>query len=238
MKRIFLVLLVVIFIISCALQAPPYKKHLSYLPQQQNNCKNGYSEQGIASWYGEEFNKKPTASGEIYDMYAMTAAHRTLPLGTYVTATDLDTKKSIKVRINDRGPFVRNRIIDLSYAAAEALGILQKGTTPIEICCPFSKTMLQDELGYWVQLGAYSDKSKAVNISEILKKKYHKVQILSTKLYHRVRIGPFRWSEEAYRLCDSLQNKGLNAFVIRDLTPIFQLPSPEEQISVQEEQNS
>ncbi len=238
MKQIFPILMVLSTIISCALQAPPQKNQLSYLPQQQGYCKNGYIERGIASWYGEEFNKKPTANGEIYDMYAMTAAHKTLPLGTWVTAIDLDTEKSVRVRINDRGPFIPNRIIDLSYAAAEALGILQKGTTRIEICCPFSKTMLLDELGYWVQIGAFTDKSYATKVVETLKKQYPKAQILSTESYFRVRIGPFRWSGEAYRLCDLLRNRGMSAFVIRDLTPISALTLQKEQSVVQGEQKS
>ena len=80
-------------------------------------------EEGIASWYGHPFHGRPTASGEIYSMYAMTAAHRTLPFGTRVRVHDLDNGKSVDVRINDRGPFVEGRIIDLSYSAAQAMGM-------------------------------------------------------------------------------------------------------------------
>jgi len=86
-----------------------------------------YDEVGIASWYGPGFHGKTTASGEPYDMYAFTAAHKTLPFGTVVRVVDLATGRSVVVRINDRGPFVAGRIIDLSYAAAEALGILERG---------------------------------------------------------------------------------------------------------------
>lgn len=86
-----------------------------------------YYQVGIASWYGPGFHGKRTASGEIYDMYAMTAAHRTLPFGTIVRVVDLETKRSVVVRINDRGPFVEGRIIDLSYAAAVELGMVRKG---------------------------------------------------------------------------------------------------------------
>jgi len=88
---------------------------------------SGYWEVGIASWYGPGFHGERTASGEIYDMYAMTAAHRTLPFGTIVKVVDLDTKKSVVVRINDRGPFIEGRIIDLSYAAALELDMVERG---------------------------------------------------------------------------------------------------------------
>jgi len=90
-----------------------------------------YDEVGIASWYGPGFHGKTTASGEPYDMYAFTAAHKTLPFGTVVRVVDLATGRSVVVRINDRGPFVAGRIIDLSYAAAEALGILEQGTARV-----------------------------------------------------------------------------------------------------------
>lgn len=90
-----------------------------------------YDEVGIASWYGPGFHGKATASGEPYDMYAFTAAHKTLPFGTVVRVVDLATGRSVVVRINDRGPFVAGRIIDLSYAAAEALGILARGTARV-----------------------------------------------------------------------------------------------------------
>jgi rare lipoprotein A len=88
---------------------------------------------GIASWYGEKFQGRETASGEIFDMNELTAAHRTLPFGTRVRVTDMVTDRSVVVRINDRGPFVANRIIDLSYAAAKELGLIQRGTTDVRL---------------------------------------------------------------------------------------------------------
>lgn len=92
-----------------------------------------YYQLGIASWYGEEFHGKRTSSGEIYNMYAMTAAHKTLPFGTKVLVVDLDTGRSVIVRINDRGPFIHGRIIDLSFAAAKKLGIVKKGIARVGI---------------------------------------------------------------------------------------------------------
>jgi rare lipoprotein A len=93
---------------------------------------SGYKEKGLASWYGRRYDGKPTSSGEIYDMYAMTAAHTTLPIPSYVRVTNLNNGRSVVVRVNDRGPFHDGRIIDLSYTAAWKLDIL-KGVTPVEV---------------------------------------------------------------------------------------------------------
>jgi rare lipoprotein A len=94
---------------------------------------DGYSEKGQASWYGPKYHGRTTASGEPYDMHEMTAAHRTLPFGVLVEVTDLDTRRKVRVRINDRGPFVEGRIIDLSYAAARELGIVERGMARVRI---------------------------------------------------------------------------------------------------------
>ena len=92
-----------------------------------------FVQRGIASWYGHPFHGRATSTGETYDMYAMTAAHKTLPLPTYVRVTDLDTGNRVVVRVNDRGPFVEGRVIDLSYVAAVKLGIADKGTARVEV---------------------------------------------------------------------------------------------------------
>lgn len=93
----------------------------------------GYKERGYASWYGRKFHGRKTSNGEVYDMYKMTAAHKTLPIPSYVRVTNLENKKQAVVRVNDRGPFHKGRIIDLSYAAAWKLGILKKGTALVEV---------------------------------------------------------------------------------------------------------
>ena len=95
-----------------------------------------YVQRGIASWYGHPFHGRTTSTGETYDMYAMTAAHKTLPLPTYVRVTDLDTGNRVVVRVNDRGPFVEGRVIDLSYIAAVKLGIADRGTARVEVRAP------------------------------------------------------------------------------------------------------
>ncbi len=93
----------------------------------------GFNEKGLASWYGIDFHGRDTSSGEVYDMYDMTAAHKTLPLPTYVRVVNFDNGRSLVVKVNDRGPFIRGRIIDLSYAAAYRLGITGPGTANVEI---------------------------------------------------------------------------------------------------------
>jgi len=93
----------------------------------------GYVEEGVASWYGPNFHGRRTASGEVFDMYAYTAAHRTLPFGSVVRVTRLDTGARVTVRINDRGPFKKNRILDLSYAAARELDLIRRGTARVRI---------------------------------------------------------------------------------------------------------
>lgn len=100
--------------------------------QVMSDSKN-YEEKGLASWYGSRFNKKRTSSGERFNMYRMTAAHKTLPLSTYVQVTNLSNGKQVVVKVNDRGPFVSNRLIDLSYAAAKKLGMVGRGTAPVAV---------------------------------------------------------------------------------------------------------
>ena len=94
---------------------------------------DGYRERGVASWYGKKFHGQPTASGEIYDMYQLTAAHTTLPIPTWVEVTNLSNGEKVIVKVNDRGPFIDNRIIDLSYAAAQQLGMVRAGTSLVEV---------------------------------------------------------------------------------------------------------
>jgi rare lipoprotein A len=106
-------------------------KGKTYVPLKE--VAKGFSQKGVASWYGPGFDGKKTSSGEVYDMYALTAAHTTLPLHTLVKVTNLNNQKDIVVRINDRGPFVGDRVIDLSLSAAHALGMVTPGTAPVRI---------------------------------------------------------------------------------------------------------
>jgi rare lipoprotein A len=223
MRRFPFALLVVWCTMSCSGPNRSQKDHAGRPDLPEPSPTAFYTELGIASWYGKEFHEKPTATGEIYDMYAMTAAHRTLPLGTWVVVTDLETQRSVRVRINDRGPFVKDRIIDLSYGAADELGIVDKGTTEVEVRCAYSKKTLQEKLGYWVQLGAYQDRDLAGDLAIRLKEEYPNVRVLSSETYHHVRIGPFQTEPQANQIKELLLARGQRAFVVRDLLP---LPPP------------
>ncbi len=128
----------------------------------------GYTERGVASWYGPTFHGEHTSSGESYDMYGMTAAHKTLPLPTYARVTNLKNGRSVVVRINDRGPFVANRLIDLSYTAAAKLDMLREGTTLVEVRAlvpgvPDNLTRASEIPAptLYVQVGAFSDERNA-----------------------------------------------------------------------------
>lgn len=156
----------------------------------------GYKERGTASWYGKKFHGFHTSNGEVYDMYGMSAAHKTLPLPTYAKVTNLSNGKHVIVKINDRGPFHDDRLIDLSYAAASKLGILATGTAKVEIQAldPSEKVLPQ----LYFQIGSYdlekNAKKLATRIDSLTKGKKHNIAVKHTKTktgkkYH-VFVGP------------------------------------------------
>jgi rare lipoprotein A len=196
----------------------------------------GYRERGVASWYGPGFHKFRTANGEFYDMYGMTAAHRTLPLPAYVRVTNLQNGRSAVVRVNDRGPFVGNRIIDLSYTAAAKLGMLRNGTAMVDIRAVEPSTSSSAVTAgtdsapppadtgaagaasvsapLYVQAGAFSDPQNAERMVEKLRGgSYGKIavrddQIAGRRMY-RVRIGPVRDVAEFDRVVAALEKAGI-----------------------------
>lgn len=149
----------------------------------------GYKSRGIASWYGTKFHKQRTSSGEPYNMYVMTAAHKTLPLPTYIKVKNLMNGREAVVKVNDRGPFHSDRILDLSYAAAVKLGIYPKGTAPVEIetiMGPVTRSQ------YYIQAGAFSSEFSANKLREKLKKITPvPVRIEHYQQHYVVRLGPF-----------------------------------------------
>jgi peptidoglycan lytic transglycosylase len=167
-----------------------------------------FAQEGVASWYGRKFNGKPTTSGEPYDMYAMTAAHPTLPIPSYARVTALATGKSVVVRINDRGPFHSNRILDLSYTAAYKLGIVGtgQGRVRVESINPDSERVGRNVLpsGFYVQLGAFRDLDNArallARIHTALGDDAIQGQILDADGLHRVSLGPIATETLADRL--------------------------------------
>jgi len=157
------------------------------------------SQTGIASWYGPGFHGKTTASGVIYNQHDLTAAHQTLPLGTRVRVTNLENGRSIEVLINDRGPFAKGRIIDLSYAAGEMLGMIGPGTIPVRIEVVGSGadkiSLIKDSLDYTLQLGSFSVLENARQLRDRVASKFSEVAIVplntSTSTFYRVQLGQF-----------------------------------------------
>jgi rare lipoprotein A len=187
----------------------------------------GYIERGIASWYGTKFHGRRTSSGEPYDMYAMTAAHKTLPLPTYAQVTNLRNGRTVVLKINDRGPFKDNRLIDLSYAAAIKLGITGEGTGLVEVRAldPVNYQARQKISGggaapqstpsLYLQLGAFSNAENAERLrAQLGNAGRGDVRIVRTELdrrtIYRVRIGPIANVDEADRMSRELVMLGLD----------------------------
>ena len=178
------------------------------------NSGAGYTERGVASWYGKKFHGRQTSSGETYDMYKMTAAHKALPLPTYVEVTNLGNGRRIIVKVNDRGPFVHNRIIDLSYSAASKLGIVGTGTAFVEVRAIDAHDPLRSEIGaaipepdtantddkptdrqMFIQVGAFADYDNAMRMRQrLLGYGFNNTRLIETHIngrgLYRVRVGP------------------------------------------------
>ena len=178
----------------------------------------GFREQGLASWYGLKFHGRRTSSGEPYDMYAMTAAHKTLPLPTWVRVTNRENGKSVVVKVNDRGPFHEGRIIDLSYAAAAKLGVLAKGTAPVEIVAlipgetaPATRPTRDTASGpRFIQAGAFSSLVNARSLyRRLVRVQEHPVEIRHDGNLHRVVVGPLTDSGKQQQLERTLEEWGI-----------------------------
>lgn len=177
----------------------------------------GLTQRGVASWYGPDFHGKPTASGEVYDMHALTAAHRELPLNTVIEVTNLDNGRRVQVRVNDRGPFVRGRVLDLSYAAARELDMIGPGLARVEIRVvevgkgrPGETRLTR----YTVQVGAFRDYQNALNVQTRVAVDFPGVEIESVDGWHRVRIGLFTSRDEVLELRRRLRQRGHDAIVV------------------------
>jgi rare lipoprotein A len=185
-------------------------------------------QRGVASWYGPSFHGNPTANGELYDMWALTAAHRTLPFGTRVLVQSVDTGKSVTVRINDRGPFMRGRVIDLSYGAARELAMIGKGTEDVILTILnssgseyFRNKSNGSAENYWVQAGSFATLTQAVSLQEQLVHLYPHVRLKTVDLpsgqWHRVQIGTFFSQEKAQTVAAELEKQfDLDPFLIQD----------------------
>ncbi|SHN50357.1 septal ring lytic transglycosylase RlpA family protein [Desulfovibrio litoralis] len=183
---------------------------------------HNYSEEGVASWYGPGFHGKQTANGEKYDMHTMTAAHKILPFDTRLKVTHLGNGKQITVRVNDRGPFVSNRIIDLSNVAAKQLGIVGTGTAKVRIES-IGGVKGMDDSGdlrgkFYVQIGAFSLKQNAINLSTKLKQQglTNRYVYADSISMWRVQIGPYPTLHSAERSRENLRSTHPYNFVVAD----------------------
>jgi rare lipoprotein A len=193
--------------------------------------KDAVKQRGLASWYGKKFHGQKTSSGEVYDMFAMTAAHKTFPIPSYARVTNVKNGLVVVVRINDRGPFHPGRVIDLSYAAAAKIGIVAAGSAMVEVERVFEATdktaavtvsleaqaaplaiatpvVAQEAAGLWIQLGAFSSAEGAESFREHVTRELdwmrEPVQVLSRDGMHRVRLGPYRNRDEAAAIAEKV----------------------------------
>lgn len=194
-----------------------------YVPLADNQ---GFRERGVASWYGKAFHGNPTATGEPYDMFAMTAAHKTLPLPSYVRVRNLENGRQVTVKVNDRGPFRAGRVIDLSYAAAVKLGIDQVGRAQVEVVAlPVAATMtaITDtavvmpetvNTGGYYQAGAFANFNNATSVRlKLLAAGIEPVAVVTVEVngqpLHRVHVGPLTIETESLVLA-RLRDLGLS----------------------------
>jgi rare lipoprotein A len=195
---------------------------------------HGFKQRGTASWYGKKFHGRRTSNGETYNMYGISAAHKTLPFGTMVRVTNLENGRRLDIRINDRGPFAKGRIIDLSYGAAEKLGVVGPGTAPVEIVALAAPTRSVSQTGgvrrfeevdltrgnFTFQVGAFQDQANARRLAAKLKQHHNNVHIASYDrgdgLFHRVRVGRAHQLEEAEAYERTLMQQGYDVFIVAE----------------------
>ncbi|MDD5450524.1 MAG: septal ring lytic transglycosylase RlpA family protein [Desulfovibrionales bacterium] len=195
---------------------------------------DGFAEEGIASWYGPDFHGKGTSCGELYDMYEFTAAHKLLPMHTYVRVLNLENNRETVVRINDRGPFVKGRVIDLSLAAAREIGIHNNGTafvrvealgTPTEVSengrrvKRFVQTVDYRAGNFWIQVGAFTNKDNADRMRATLNRNYGQVDIEAHNrgdaLFYRVQVFAATNLDKARDLQRQFEDNGFpGAFLV------------------------
>ena len=182
-----------------------------YVPLAQAE---GFRQRGIASWYGRRFHGQKTASGETYDMYAMTAAHPTLPIPSYVRVTHVASGRSVVVRVNDRGPFHASRIIDLSYAAANRLGFVQAGSAEVQV-----EAVAAPEQAVYLQLGAFRTRENAETLQERVRREaawlQDAVRVRMSGELWRLQVGPYLSRDAARAVAERIAAElALNAILV------------------------
>ena len=190
---------------------------------------DGFVQTGIASWYGDKFHGRKTSNGEIYNMHDMTAAHKTLPMNTWVSVQNLENERKIVVRINDRGPFVTGRVIDLSYTGAKEIGIADPGTAKVKVTALGEATSYSEQTkepvefrpvdyysgNFTVQVGAFQVKTNAEQYRDRLSKKYSNAHIVlftdDRGTFYRVRVGRFTNLKDAERFGEKILAEGFDS---------------------------
>jgi rare lipoprotein A len=201
---------------ACASKKPPPP---AARPAPPSAPVPSWSEEGLASWYGggDGFDGKPTASGEIFDASKLTAAHRELPLGTIVDVTSLDSNRTVRVRINDRGPFVHGRIIDLSQAAAREIAMLGPGTARVRLLLVTEAAVIEPSSpsGLWaVQVGSFAEKPRAHRHAERVRAAGYTVYFESYRGLTRVKVGPLESRADAEAALAALEAAGFEGIVV------------------------
>jgi rare lipoprotein A len=200
-------LLVLLLLTSCA------------APQMRPRAWEDLSgETGLASWYGVPYHGRRTSSGEVYNMYQLTAAHREIPLGSWVEVTNLTNARSLTVRINDRGPFVEGRIIDVSYAAASLLGMTGPGVVPVRVRLSKPQEVGPGPTRYSVQVASFTAESSAQALKAELERRVSGVHLMkalvSGEVYFRVRVGNFASRTEAQATAERLAGLGYRVLIM------------------------
>ncbi|MFZ0241150.1 MAG: septal ring lytic transglycosylase RlpA family protein [Desulfobacterales bacterium] len=238
----------ILFILSsCASVPPPSQTGAASRPPKQSKPyqidgiwyypradADGFRQSGLASWYGDPFHGRKTANGETYDMHGISAAHKTLPFNTVVKVRNLDNGREIQVRVNDRGPFVRDRVIDLSYGAAKQIGLVGPGTARVELVTLGAVRSAGEpviasgdfvpvdysSVKFTFQVGAFRDRGNAEMLKLKLSRAYPNARVSTMDtgdgLYYRVRVGEFANLEEARRGEEILLRQGYPAFVVAE----------------------
>ncbi|MGA2186052.1 MAG: septal ring lytic transglycosylase RlpA family protein [Bryobacteraceae bacterium] len=204
--------------VACALAlAGCAKRHIAHLPAHAVAPKS--HETGLASWYGHPYDGRQAANGEIYDMETLVAAHRTLPFGTWVRVTNLDNKKTVDVRIIDRGPFVGGRIIDLSHAAAEKIDLIGVGVAKVRLDILSTPPVAQAAATFYaVQVGAFADRARAEQVRSTMEQRFGAARLVlrqSNPPLWRVLVGRENSEAGAEQLEQRLGGEADHCFVVR-----------------------
>ncbi|MBZ0158797.1 septal ring lytic transglycosylase RlpA family protein [Candidatus Methylomirabilis sp.] len=200
-------LLCLVFLTSCAL-----------FGQGPRAWEDPSGEKGLASWYGHPYHGRRTSNGEVYDMYQLTAAHREIPLGSWVEVTNLNNGRSLTVRINDRGPFVDGRVIDLSYASGTLLGVIGPGVVPVRVRLTQAPQGSVSPGRYSIQVGSFAAEANALALKAELEQKAAGVHLVKAlvgeEVYYRIRVGQFTSRAEAKTAAERLASLGYRVLIM------------------------